>query len=140
MDAYKRLAEHLDSLPQGFPPTADGSELRILQKLFTPEEADVAARLTSERETVEEIAARTGLDAAKIRDPLKSMARRGLIEAGVKGKALAFESMPFVVGFYETAGPPHGCGVGAPGGELLPGRVWQGAHHAAAVPPGDPGA
>ena len=36
-----------------------------------------------------------------IRDPLKSMARRGLIEAGVKGKALAFETMPFVVGFYE---------------------------------------
>ncbi|HET6846104.1 MAG TPA: 4Fe-4S dicluster domain-containing protein [Anaerolineales bacterium] len=101
MDAYQRLAEHLDALPNGFPPTADGSELRILQKLFTPEEADIAARLTSQRETVDEIAARTNLDAATIRDPLKSMARRGLIEAGVKGKALAFETLPFVVGIYE---------------------------------------
>ena len=101
MDAYKRLAEHLDALPNGFPPTEDGRELRILQKLFTPEEADLAAQLTTERETAEEIAARTGLDAATIRDPLKSMARRGLIEAGVKGKALAFETLPFVVGIYE---------------------------------------
>jgi ferredoxin len=99
--AYKRLAEHLDALPNGFPPTADGRELLILQKLFTPEEADLAARLSSTPETAEEVAARTGLDAAEIRDPLKSMARRGLIEAGVKDKALAFESMPFVVGFYE---------------------------------------
>ncbi len=101
MDAYKRLAEHLDALPNGFPPTPDGRELLILQKLFSPEEADIAAQLSANPETVEEIAARTGLDAAQIRDPLKSMARRGLIEAGVKDKTLAFESMPFVVGFYE---------------------------------------
>lgn len=101
MDAYKRLAEHLDALPNGFPATPDGRELRILEKLFTPEEADVAARLSTVPETLEEIAARTGLDGAAIRDPLKSMARRGLIEAGVKGKSLAFESLPFVVGFYE---------------------------------------
>jgi len=102
MNAYKRLAEHLDALPNGFPATRDGRELKILEKLFTPEEADLAAQLSSTPETVEEIATRTGLDAAQIRDPLKAMARRGLIEAGVKGKALAFESMPFVVGFYET--------------------------------------
>jgi electron transport complex protein RnfB len=101
MDAYKRLAEHLDALPHGFPSTADGRELLILQKLFAPEEAEVAARLSTTPETVEEIASRTGLDPANIRDPLKAMARRGLIEAGVKGKSLAFESMPFVVGFYE---------------------------------------
>jgi ferredoxin len=101
VDAYKRLAKHLDALPNGFPATHDGRELRILEKLFSPEEADLAAQLSTAPETAEEIAARTGLDAAAIRDPLKSMARRGLIEAGVKDKALAFESLPFVVGFYE---------------------------------------
>ena len=36
---YQRLAERLDALPNGFPPTADGVELRLLAKLFTPEEA-----------------------------------------------------------------------------------------------------
>ena len=101
MDAYKRLAEHLDSLPNGFPATEDGRELRILERLFTPEEADIAAQLSTAPETVAEIAARTGMEAAVLGDPLKQMARRGLIEAGVRDKALAFHSMPFVVGFYE---------------------------------------
>ena len=36
---YKRLAERLDALPNGFPPTEDGAELRLLAHLFTPEEA-----------------------------------------------------------------------------------------------------
>src|SRR5574340_973440 len=101
MAPYKRLAEHLDALPNGFPSTPDGRELRILQHLFSPEEADLAARLSTKPETIEQIAARTGLDVAQIRPLLKVMARRGLIEAGVKDKALVFESMPFVVGFYE---------------------------------------
>lgn len=101
MDAYRRLAEHLDALPNGFPPTADGRELLILQKLFTPEEADLAAQLTSTPETAEQIAARLGLDAADLRDRLKSMARRGLIEAAIKDRALVFETLPFIVGIYE---------------------------------------
>lgn len=102
MDAYKRLAEHLDALPNGFPPTDDGRELRLLAKLFTPEEADLAAQLTSTLETAEEIAARTEKDAAAVRDQLKALARRGLIEAGKTDGGLGFKSMPFVVGFYET--------------------------------------
>ena len=35
-DVYKRLAEHLDDLPAGFPATDSGVELRILKRLFTP--------------------------------------------------------------------------------------------------------
>ena len=101
MDAYMRLAEHLDALPNGFPATDDGRELKILEKLFTPEEAELAAQLTSELETPEEIARRTGRDAASLRDQLKAMSRHGLIEPGRKNGALAFQSMPFVVGIYE---------------------------------------
>jgi len=39
---YKRLAERLNALPNGFPPTEDGAELRLLEKLYTPEEAALA--------------------------------------------------------------------------------------------------
>ena len=45
-DVYRRLAKHLDNLPGGFPPTESGVELRILRRLFTPEEAELAMRLT----------------------------------------------------------------------------------------------
>ena len=40
---YKSLAERLDALPNGFPPTADGAELRLLVYLYTPEQAALAA-------------------------------------------------------------------------------------------------
>jgi hypothetical protein len=38
-DVYLKLAKHLDNLPAGFPATDSGVELRILKRLFTPQEA-----------------------------------------------------------------------------------------------------
>jgi Na+-translocating ferredoxin:NAD+ oxidoreductase subunit B len=99
--SYKRLAERLDSLPNGFPATDNGRELKLLAKIFTPQEAELAAQLTPHFETAEEVAARTGQDAADLRKQLKQMSRNGLIEAGRKDSSLAFKLMPFVVGIYE---------------------------------------
>lgn len=101
MNCYKQLAEKLNSLPNGFPATDDGRELRLLAKIFTPEEAVLAAQLTSTLETVEEIAARTGQPELALRGLLKDMSRAGLIEAGKKDGSLGFKLMPFVVGIYE---------------------------------------
>jgi Pyruvate/2-oxoacid:ferredoxin oxidoreductase delta subunit len=98
---YKRLAERLNALPNGFPPTDDGRELKLLAKIFTPEQAELAAQLLPTLETVEEIAARTGGNVADLRNQLKRMSRSGLIEAGRKDGKLAFKLMPFVVGIYE---------------------------------------
>jgi len=99
---YKQLAQRLDALPNGFPATDDGRELKLLAKIFTPEEAELAALLIPSLETVEEIVARTGRDAAGLSSQLKGMSRRGLIEAGKKGGGLGFKLMPFVVGIYEA--------------------------------------
>lgn len=98
---YKQLAERLNTLPNGFPPTDDGRELKLLEKIFSPEEAELATILTPALETVEEIAARMGRNVEGLRDQLKGMSRRGLIEAGRKDGALGFKIMPFVVGIYE---------------------------------------
>ena len=43
---YRRLARRLDNLPGGFPSTETGVEQRILRRLFSPEEAALAVRLT----------------------------------------------------------------------------------------------
>jgi Na+-translocating ferredoxin:NAD+ oxidoreductase subunit B len=99
--AYKELAERLNALPNGFPPTDDGRDLRLLAKLFTPEEAALTAQLSPSFESVESIAARTGRDASALRDQLKGMSRRGLITAGRLESGLGFKLMPFVVGIYE---------------------------------------
>jgi H+/Na+-translocating ferredoxin:NAD+ oxidoreductase subunit B len=101
LDSYKRLAQRLDSLPNGFPPAADGSELRLLANLFTPEEADLAARLRLSKETSEQIASRIGGDPQELAPRLKSMAKRGLIAAERVDGGLGYGLMPFVVGIYE---------------------------------------
>jgi electron transport complex protein RnfB len=98
---YKRLAECLDALPNGFPPTDDGAELRLLAKLFVPEEAALAAQLRLTLETPAQIAARLGGDPRVLRKQLKGMARRGLIAAGRAEGGLGYGLLPFVVGIYE---------------------------------------
>ena len=55
-DVYKRLAEKLDGLPQGYPATETGVELKILEKIYTPEEAEMALKIRPIPETAEVIA------------------------------------------------------------------------------------
>ena len=62
---YRTLAQRLDSLPNGFPPTPDGVELQLLAYLFTPEEAALAARLRLTLESPEQIAQRLGTPTPK---------------------------------------------------------------------------
>ncbi|MCX6082429.1 MAG: hypothetical protein NTW32_23125 [Chloroflexi bacterium] len=100
-NAYKYLAKSLDALPNGFPQSKNGVELRILEKLFTVEEAELAASLSNCLESVEAIATRQCVDASQLRQTLKSMARRGLIDVGRGEAGLGYRIMPFVVGIYE---------------------------------------
>lgn len=98
---YKLLAERLDALPNGFPPTDDGAELRLLAKLFSEEEASLAAQLRLTLETPAQIAARIGGDGKALRKQLKNMARRGLIAAGRAEGGLGYGLLPFAIGIYE---------------------------------------
>lgn len=100
---YQLLAQKLDELPNGFPTTPDGAELRLLAKLFSPEEANLAVCLSAEWQTHEQIlrnAARTG-DPKETSQMLKGMVRKGLIEASRTAQGMGFKLMPFVVGIYE---------------------------------------
>ncbi|MFX1383141.1 MAG: 4Fe-4S binding protein [Promethearchaeota archaeon] len=45
-EIYKELACHLDKMPIGYPTTDSGVELRILKRLFTPENAEIALKLS----------------------------------------------------------------------------------------------
>jgi Na+-translocating ferredoxin:NAD+ oxidoreductase subunit B len=100
-DPYVFLANRLDALPNGFPRTENGAEIRLLAKLFSPEEAALTCSLQPELETVEAISARTGADPDELRKDLKALSRRGLINAGKTDVGLGYGLMPFVVGIYE---------------------------------------
>ncbi len=44
-DIYLKLRDFLNKLPAGFPATESGVEIKILKKLFTPEQATIALQL-----------------------------------------------------------------------------------------------
>ena len=98
---YEALAAHLNRLPAGFPRTPDGVEMRILRRLFDPEEAGLAQLLTVKPESVEAIAARASLDADDLGPKLESMAKKGLIFRYRKGDKVRYMAAQFVVGIWE---------------------------------------
>jgi len=100
-DVYRQLARRLDSVPNGFPATESGVELRLLAKLFTPQEAALAAGMHLLYEPAEAIAARAGMEPQEAYRTLKDMARKGLIRARRGEGGLVFALLPFVVGIYE---------------------------------------
>jgi len=100
-DVHKRLAKKLDKLPQGFPATESGVELKILRKIFSPEDAEMALRLKPLPETAERIARRLGYSDDDMLAILDGLADRGQIGSfKLKGKQ-RYALMPFVVGIFE---------------------------------------
>ncbi|MEW6718038.1 MAG: 4Fe-4S binding protein [Chloroflexota bacterium] len=104
-DIYRKLAQRLDAIPNGYPPTESGVELRLLEKIFTPEEAALASVMRLTTEPSSQIAPRAGMDSEDAYQLLKNMTRKGLIRAKKEGSELQFGLMPFVVGIYEEQLP-----------------------------------
>jgi ferredoxin len=99
---YQRLAQYLDSFPGRFPPTDDGLHLRILERLFTPEQAALALHLTLMPEEAEKIAARAGLPHEKVASMLDEMAGLGLItDLRRREKPPRYMAAQFVIGIWE---------------------------------------
>lgn len=100
-EMYQKLAKVLDTLPNGFPSTDSGIEINILEKIFTPEEADLFCDLRLTYEAAEQIAERTGRPIEGLGDKLISMWKRGEIEVTKLGGTKKFRMMPWVLGIYE---------------------------------------
>ena len=102
MDAYERLAAAMEALPNGFPRTPSGTEVFLLKKVFTAEEAELAAGMSRTYETVEEIAGRTGIQESKASEILRNMVHRLLVKRKIIDGMKKFRLGPFVVGWYEA--------------------------------------
>jgi len=100
-DVYRRLAKKLDRLPQGFPATDTGVELKILQKVFSPADAEIALGLGPIPATADRIARTLGQPADAVRATLDRMAARGQIGSFTMKGVQRYLLMPFVIGIYE---------------------------------------
>ena len=97
-NVYKKLAKRFDAIPNGFPETDSGVELKLLAKIFTPEEAALASEMKLTPESAEEISQRTNRDAAKTAQLLQQMAMKGQILAIKQGDQYKFSLMQFAMG------------------------------------------
>jgi H+/Na+-translocating ferredoxin:NAD+ oxidoreductase subunit B len=101
-DVYQKLAQHLDNLPGGFPATESGVEQRILRRLFTPEDAELALSLTLLAEEPRVIARRARITREEAARRLEGMEKKGLIFAvHAPGKPPQYMAQQFVVGIWE---------------------------------------
>lgn len=100
-EIYKKMRSHLDSLPVGYPETKSGVELRILQRLFAEEEAELACFLSIIPENSEKIAERAGKSHKQTSKLLDKMSKKGLIFRMRKENKLFYSASQFIVGIYE---------------------------------------
>lgn len=100
-EVYERLADQLNALPNSFPRTQSGIEIRLLKKIARPEEAWLAGQLGRKMESAAEVSARVGLPVAEVTERLRVISRRGLLEVADKGGVRRYRLAPFVVGIYE---------------------------------------
>ncbi len=98
---YERLADQLDALPNGFPRTESGVEIRLLKKIATPEEAWLAGQLSRKMESAAEIANRTGLPETEITERLRELLKRSLVLTEKNNGIRRFRLAPFLVGIWE---------------------------------------
>jgi Pyruvate/2-oxoacid:ferredoxin oxidoreductase delta subunit len=100
-DVYERLARKLDELPNGYPATESGVELKILEKIFTPEEAEMTLKIRPMPETVEAIAERLEKPVDKMQAILDNMVEKGEIGSFKMFGQQMYMLFPFIVGIYE---------------------------------------
>jgi len=103
MNSYEKLAATLDRIPNGFPSTNDGTHLKILEWIFTPEEAELASQLKLSGETIEELTNRLGYSKDQLEQLLPTMISKGQINSWISKSAgqRKYALLPFAVGIFE---------------------------------------
>ena len=98
---YGRLQKRLDRFPVGAPPAAALYE--ILKRLYTEEEAELAARMPIKPIGLEGIARRTKKSPAELTLLLDRMADKGLVMDFVRDGKTSYLLSPTLLGFFEFA-------------------------------------
>jgi ferredoxin len=100
-EIFYKLRDILDTIPNGYPSSPDGIEIKILKKIYTEEEAELTTKLRLKYETPDAIALRTGLDIEYLKSRLFEMSEKGQIWHAKIGDTHLYKLLPFVFGIYE---------------------------------------
>ncbi len=99
MNIYEQLREVLDAHPSTAPKAKSINE--ILEILFTPQEAQVAVKMSYKGGRASDLALKTGLAEEEALDRLEAMADKGIIMARKKGDEVLYGLVPLIPGVFE---------------------------------------
>jgi len=100
-DIYERLRARLDDLATGYPATETKIEIRLLERLFTEEEAELYLQLSPLLQAPADVAKRLNRDPDEITGMMERMAQKGLLFRQRKGELVRYSAAPYVVGIFE---------------------------------------
>ncbi len=111
IDIYRKLQQYFDTFPVGYPSTKSGVEIRILKRLFTPEEAKIALNLKfshsyDEFEPLESIHERLktlefNYTIDELGAILDNMAKKGAIKSLKQNNQKTYSATLFIIGMFE---------------------------------------
>lgn len=100
-DIFQKLAIHLNNLPGGYPATDSGVEIRILKRLFSEKEAQIATGLTLFPEPASVISERLKMKGEQLSLTLDEMSKKGLIFRITKKNEPLYMAAQFIIGIWE---------------------------------------
>ena len=100
--AYERLAEALKMRGGGVPVLHCREFFALMEELFTPEEADLAAKMPMGLVSAAKLAEETGGDSKVVEQLLESMANKGLLTSYEREEGLVYELLKLLPGIYEA--------------------------------------
>lgn len=104
---YRKLQKHLHASTLGYPSVSSGADIRILEFMFTPDEAKIALHLDGRGSSIGEIESRINAGMSSRNDfaaILDCMAAKGAIEKVERSGAARYRLLPLIVGMYEAQG------------------------------------
>lgn len=102
---YRKLQQHLNKMPVGYPATKTGVEIRLLKSIFTPEQAKIATHLDYKPKTIDQIF-ETAKSDVSTKEELKRILDETVSNGGIsrrkKDDMEQYTTLPFVSwGMYE---------------------------------------
>lgn len=111
---YRLLQQNLDRQAVGFPATGSGADIRLLKRIFSPDEARLASHMSYKPASLNKIAGQMApeFSTEQTGHLLNGMFMKGAIGSKKKDGVDCWHLMPLVVGMYEAQG-------GRPSSEFL---------------------
>ena len=98
---YEKLRARLDDMATGYPATESQIELRLLERLFTEDEAELYLQLSLLLQKPADVAQKLGRDPDDVARMMERMAQKGLLFRKRKGDLVRYSAVPYVVGIFE---------------------------------------